>query len=139
MLRLGWVRRQTTSRIICIFIRMGGVSWKPDAHGRVDTLPVVKRVFASGRVRVVGARTVGRYHSRAEQDVTMPKLAPKTIGLIAAAGFAAIVVAGLLSMITSTTLGFSGEAVREGALNVVSLVVAFLLVAGIGRQQKDKS
>ncbi|MBB1093036.1 hypothetical protein [Rhodopseudomonas pseudopalustris] len=69
----------------------------------------------------------------------MPKLAPKTIGLIAAAGFAAIVVAGLLSMITSTTLGFSGEAVREGALNVVSLVVAFLLVAGIGRQQKDKS
>jgi hypothetical protein len=60
------------------------------------------------------------------------------VGLFAAAGVAAIVVAAALSAITHKTFGFSGEAVREGALNVASLVVAFLLVAGIGWRQKDK-
>lgn len=69
----------------------------------------------------------------------MPKFNSKTIGLFAAAGIAALVAAGLLNALTLKTLGFTGEAVREGALNVASLVAAFLLVAGIGWRQKDKS
>jgi len=68
----------------------------------------------------------------------MPKLTSKTIGLFAAAGLAAFVVAGLLNALALKTFGFTSQAVREGALNAASLVVAFLLVAGIGWRQKDK-
>ncbi|MGP9813896.1 hypothetical protein ACTZWT_20490 [Rhodopseudomonas sp. NSM] len=68
----------------------------------------------------------------------MPKLTLKTVGLFAAAGLAAIIVAAVVNAIMHKTFGFSPNAVREGALNVASLVVAFLLVAGIGRRQKDE-
>jgi hypothetical protein len=68
----------------------------------------------------------------------MANLTAKKIGLIAMAVVAAAAVAGLLSVITHQAIGLSGPAVREGALNVASLVVAFLLIAGIGRRQKGK-
>jgi len=61
------------------------------------------------------------------------------MGLLAVAALAAVVTAAVLSEITHHGFGLSSEAVRDGALNGASLVVAFLLVAGIGRRpKKDK-
>lgn len=69
----------------------------------------------------------------------MPKWPLKSIGWLVAAAVAALGAAAILNAVTHHGFGLSGEAVREGALNVASLVVAFLLVAGIGRsEKKDK-
>jgi len=69
----------------------------------------------------------------------MPKLTPRTAGMLATALVAAVVAAIVLSEITHQGLGLSSETVRGGALNGASLVVAFLLVAGIRRRpNKDK-
>ena len=68
----------------------------------------------------------------------MPKLSLQTIGRLALAGVAAFAAAGLLYAVTRSALGFSTDGIRIAALNVASLVVAFLLVAGIGRKPKDE-
>jgi hypothetical protein len=68
----------------------------------------------------------------------MPKFDPRKAGLLALAAIAAVIVAAILSGITQGALGLPNGAVRYGALNIASLVVAFMLVAGIGRRQKDK-
>ncbi|KPF95210.1 hypothetical protein IP86_19740 [Rhodopseudomonas sp. AAP120] len=68
----------------------------------------------------------------------MPRLTSRTIWRVAFAGLAAVAVAGGLYAVSNQTLGYSGASVRSAALNVASLVVAFLLVAGIGRKT-DKS
>ena len=68
----------------------------------------------------------------------MPKLTLPIIGGLALAGLGAIVAAGLLYVVARSTLGFSSDGIRVAALNVASLVVAFLLVAGIGRRSKDE-
>ncbi|RJF70697.1 hypothetical protein [Rhodopseudomonas palustris] len=68
----------------------------------------------------------------------MPKLSLQTVGRLALAGVAAIAAAGLLFAVTRGAFGFSSDGIRIAALNVASLVVAFLLVAGIGRKPKDE-
>lgn len=68
----------------------------------------------------------------------MPKLSRQTVLRLAGAGIAAVVIAGGLSVMTLRGMGLPGESVREGALNVASLVFAFVLIAGVGRRQNDK-
>lgn len=68
----------------------------------------------------------------------MPKLTSQMAGRMALAGLAAVAVAGLLYAVTSGAFGFTGEGIRNAALNVASLVVAVLLVAGIGRKPKGE-
>lgn len=68
----------------------------------------------------------------------MPKFSLQTTGRFVLAGVAAIAAAGLIYAVTRGAFGFSGDGIRVAALNVASLVVAFLLVAGIGRRPKDE-
>ncbi|MCG6204923.1 hypothetical protein LPW26_09760 [Rhodopseudomonas sp. HC1] len=68
----------------------------------------------------------------------MPKLNLQTMGRFALAGLAAIAAAGLLYVVTRSALGFPSDGIRIAALNIASLVVAFLLIAGIGRRPKDE-
>jgi len=69
-----------------------------------------------------------------------PKISPKLIGQWAAACAVAALVAAALALIISQYTALSAASVREIALNVASLFVAYLLLAGIGRKkQKDKS
>lgn len=68
----------------------------------------------------------------------MPKFTTRTIGRFVLAGITAVAVATALYAVTRGALGFSSEGIRGAALNVASLVVAFLLVAGIGRKPKDE-
>lgn len=70
--------------------------------------------------------------------LSMPKLSRQTVLRLAGAGIAAVVIAGVLSVMTLRGMGLPGESVREGALNVASLVFAFVLIAGVGRRQNDK-
>ncbi|WP_234826855.1 hypothetical protein [Rhodopseudomonas palustris] len=67
----------------------------------------------------------------------MPKLSRNNVGRLVGAGVAAIVIAAVLGIATMRGLGLPAASVREWALNLASLVVAFLLIAGIGRRQND--
>lgn len=69
----------------------------------------------------------------------MQKPSPRTFGLLAGALLTAIVVAAILSSIMHNGFGVPAGSVREGALNVASLVVALLLVAGIGRKKQNNN
>jgi uncharacterized membrane protein len=68
----------------------------------------------------------------------MPKLSKKVVGQYGAAALVAAVVAAALAYIAGHYYAFSAETIRDAALNVASLVVAYLLISGIGRGQKDK-
>jgi hypothetical protein len=68
----------------------------------------------------------------------MPKMSRQLVGQLVAAGAMAFVVAGALAYIASNQLAYSADGIRSAALNVASLVVAFLLVAGLGRGEKGK-
>jgi hypothetical protein len=68
----------------------------------------------------------------------MPKITIKAAGQLVASGIVAVIVAAMLSYIAQNHYQLSAEAIRNGALNAVSLVVAYLLVAGINFRQKDK-
>ncbi|MFZ5739779.1 MAG: hypothetical protein ACOY6K_23165 [Pseudomonadota bacterium] len=68
----------------------------------------------------------------------MPKLSRKNVGRLAGAGVVAVAVAAVLSVTMVSGIGLAGASVREWALNLASLVVAFLLIAGVGRRQNDK-
>ncbi|MBB5048746.1 hypothetical protein HNR60_003516 [Rhodopseudomonas rhenobacensis] len=70
---------------------------------------------------------------------SFPKLSPKSWGYLAAAGVVALIVAAAVEYIARTQFGFSPDGIRYAAFNVASLVVAYLLVAGIGREQKGKN
>ncbi|NVN88047.1 MAG: hypothetical protein HXX15_18360 [Rhodopseudomonas sp.] len=70
--------------------------------------------------------------------IPMPKLSVRVVGQLVVAAIVALVAAAALDYIAHSQLELSPDAVRGGALNGASLVVAFLLVAGIGRSQKDK-
>ncbi len=70
---------------------------------------------------------------------TLPKLSTKSWGYLALAGIAALIVAAVLEYVARTNFGFSADGIRYAAFNVASLVVAFLLVAGIGRKQDGKN
>ncbi|NEW92162.1 hypothetical protein DY468_09390 [Rhodopseudomonas sp. BR0M22] len=68
----------------------------------------------------------------------MPKLSRRDVGRLAGAGAAAVIIAAVLSVVMVSGFGWPVSSVRVWALNVASLVVAFLLVAGVGRRQNDK-
>jgi hypothetical protein len=68
----------------------------------------------------------------------MPKITIKVAGRLVASGIVALIVAATLSYIAQHHYQLSAEATRNGALNAASLVVAYLLVAGINFRQKDK-
>ena len=68
----------------------------------------------------------------------IPKLSRKNVGRLAGAGVAATAIAAVLSVTMVRGIGVPSTSVREWALNLASLVVAFLLIAGVGRRQNDK-
>jgi hypothetical protein len=68
----------------------------------------------------------------------MPKITVKLAGQLLASGIVAFFVAVALSYIAQNHYQLSAESIRSGALNAASLVVAYLLVAGINFRQKDK-
>lgn len=69
----------------------------------------------------------------------LPEIPPKLVSQWVAATVIAAIVAAALAYIASTYYALPGDRVREIALNVASLFVAYLLLAGIGRKkQKDK-
>jgi membrane protein DedA with SNARE-associated domain len=70
----------------------------------------------------------------------LPKISMKLVGQWAAACVVAAVVAATLGYVASEVYAVPAQSIRAGALNVASLFVAYLLLAGIGRKkQKDKS
>ncbi|KIZ46858.1 hypothetical protein OO17_06100 [Rhodopseudomonas palustris] len=70
--------------------------------------------------------------------IPMPKFSVRLVGQLLAATIVALVVAATLGYVAQNQFELSADAIRAAALNGASLVVAFLLVAGIGRSQKDK-
>jgi len=68
----------------------------------------------------------------------MPKLTLRAVGQLVAAALVALVAAAALDYVAHSQFELAPDAIRAAALNGASLVVAFLLVAGIGRSQKDK-
>jgi hypothetical protein len=68
----------------------------------------------------------------------MPKITAKLVAQSFAVATVTVAAAASLATIASQ-LAYPADSVRSAALNVASLVVAFLLVAGIGQGQKDKT
>jgi hypothetical protein len=68
----------------------------------------------------------------------MPKITIKLAGQLAVSAVVAMIAAAALSYVAQNHYQLSAQSIREGALNAASLVVAYLLVAGINFRQKDK-
>jgi hypothetical protein len=61
----------------------------------------------------------------------MPDFSKISRNHLALAGLVAVIAAAVLGYVAQDHLGFSSGAIRDGALEVASLVFAFLLVGGI--------
>jgi hypothetical protein len=89
------------------------------------------------RVAVANDEHQGEYRQMLKMP-KMPKMTVKLAGELLASGIGAFFAAVALSYVAQNHYQLSAEAIRGGALNAASLVVAYLLVAGINFRQKDK-